>query len=88
MGIPYKKTISADQFYVKAEAMSEWEGEGELAAKNMNRIHDALFEAIPEDTEQQEFNQKMELVLDRWDSDDTLLTITDDEIQDYVQSLF
>lgn len=64
--------------------VGEWDGQEQLAADNLNRIQDALYEAAPDEYNDDQLHELMKSAWDVWGSEEKLLTITDDQIESYV----
>lgn len=56
-----------------------------LAAENVNKIYQAIYAAAPEDIDDTTLYEIMHSVWDDWGSEEELLTITDEQIHEYVQ---
>jgi hypothetical protein len=76
-----------NQVKATAGSVGEWEGQEELAAENVNRIYKAIFDAVDEDFDQDRLDQIIHDVWDDWGSEESLLTITDNEIAGYVSKV-
>jgi hypothetical protein len=74
--------MAADQYSV-----GDWGGNEQLAADNVNRIYAAILESVGDDCDRDMMEQIIHSVWDRWGSAGALLTITDDEIADYVKTV-
>jgi len=66
------------------ENVGEWDGQEELAADNFNRIQDALYDAAPDEYDDDKLSNLMKSAWDDWGSEETLLTVTDEQISEYV----
>ena len=69
------------------DSVGDWNGHEELAAQQINRIYDALYEAAPDEYNDDQLSELMHSAWDVWGSEGTLLVITDDEIGAYVGRL-
>ena len=67
------------------DSVGEWDGEEQTAADNINRIQDALYEAAPDDYNDDDLHPLMKIVWDYWGSREDLLTITDEQINEFVE---
>lgn len=70
-----------DNLYATAYTVGEWNGQEELAASNFNRIVNALAERI---NNSDDLHDEVHYAWDDWGSEESLLTITDKQIRDYV----
>jgi hypothetical protein len=70
-----------------ASSVGDWDGQEELAAKNINRIYDAIYAAVDDDYDTDKLAQIIHDVWDDYGSDENLLTISDNEIAGYVESV-
>jgi hypothetical protein len=68
-----------------ASSVGDWGGQEELAAKNINRIYDAIYAAVDDDYDTDKLAQIIHDVWDDYGSDENLLTISDNEISGYVE---
>jgi hypothetical protein len=77
-----------NQVKANANSVGEWEGREQLAADNVNRIYKAIFDTVDADADadydQDRLDQIIHDVWDDWGSEESLLTITDNEIAGYV----
>ena len=73
-----------NQVKATANSVGEWGGQEQLAADNVNRIYKAIFDAVDADYDQNRLAQIIHDVWDDWGSEESLLTITDNEIAGYV----
>lgn len=67
--------------------VGEWDGGESLAAVNVDRIYDELYIRFTENTSVDTRNFLIDRVWNDWGSDKKLLTITDEQIQEYVDKL-
>jgi hypothetical protein len=72
--------IMANQYSV-----GDWGGSEQLAADNVNRIYAAILESVGADYDHDMMAQIIQHVWDYWGSADGLLSVTDNEIADYVK---
>ncbi|MEF3075183.1 hypothetical protein V2P20_09110 [Methylobacter sp. Wu1] len=68
-----------------SHSVGDWNGQEELAASNINRIYDAIYAAVDDDYDTDKLAQIIHDVWDDYGSDEKLLTITDNEIEGYVE---
>jgi hypothetical protein len=80
-----KSMYNLNNVLATAESVGEWDGQEELAAENVNKIYQAIYAAAPEDIDDTTLYEIMHSVWDDWGSEEELLTITDEQIQEYVQ---
>ena len=80
-----KEMFNMASVLATTDSVGEWDGQEELAAENCNRIQDAMFEAIPDEYTDDQIHCLMSAVWDEWGSREDLLTITDDQINKFVQ---
>lgn len=67
-----------------SDSVGEWDGQEELAAENINRIQDAAYEAAPNEYDDDRLYGIMSTIWDVWGSKEDLLTITDEQISEFV----
>lgn len=67
--------------------VGEWDGQEETAAENFNQIQDALYDAAPDHYNDDQLYELMSTAWDIWGSDEKLLTITDEQIKEYVNRM-
>ena len=82
--ITNKEMFNMASVKATSDNVGVWDGQEELAAENINRIQDALYEAAPDDYNDDDLHQIMKRVWDDWGSEEALLTITDEQIKYYV----
>lgn len=68
-----------------SDSVGEWDGQEKLAANNFNRIQNALYSAAPDHYDDDQLYELMKHAWDVWGSDENLLTITDEQINEYVE---
>ena len=66
------------------DSVGDWDGQEDLAAQQINRIYDALYEAAPDEYNDDQLSELMHCAWDVWGSEGKLLVITDDAIEAYV----
>lgn len=76
-----------NQVKATSGSVGEWGGEEQTAADNVNRIYRAIFDAVGDDYDDDRLSQIIHDVWDDWGSDESLLTITDNEIAGYVEKV-
>ena len=83
-----KDMLNLRDFMADDTTVGDWEGQEDLAAQQVNRIYQALYDAAPDDIEPEELAGVLKHVWDQWGSEEDLLTITDRQIQEYVSKYF
>ena len=68
-----------------SDSVGEWDGQEKLAAENINRIQDAAYEAAPDESDDDVLHELMKLIWDKWGSEEDLITITDEQISEFVE---
>ena len=79
------KMNTPSNVYATSRSVGEWEGNEQLAADNVNRIYDAIYDAIDENYDPDNLAQIIHNVWDDWGSEEALLTISDNDIAEYVE---
>ncbi len=69
------------------DSVGEWDGEEQKAADNINRIQDALYEAALDETTEDQLQDIMKYIWDYWGSREDLITITDEQIREFVNRM-
>ena len=67
------------------DSVGEWGGKEQKAADNINRIQDALYEAAPDNYNDDKLNDLMKYIWDYWGSREDLTTVTDNQIKEFVE---
>jgi hypothetical protein len=80
-----KSMYNLNNVLATAESVGEWDGQEELAAENVNKIYYATYNAAPEEINDTTLHEIMHSVWDDWGSEEELLTITDEQIHEYVE---
>jgi RNase P subunit RPR2 len=70
------------------DSVGEWDGQEEIAAENFNQIQDALYDAAPDDYNDDQLHDLMKTAWDNWGSDERLLTLTEKQIDQYINEIF
>ena len=83
-----KDMLNLRDYLANDTTVGEWDGKEELAADQVNRIYQALYDAAPSDIEPEELAGVLSHVWDHWGSEEGLLTLTDEQIQEYVSKYF
>jgi hypothetical protein len=83
-----KNLFSLKSVYATSETVGDWEGKEETAASQFNKILDAIYEAAPDDTYDTRLSEIAKYAWDDWGSEDSLLTLTEEEIQEYAEGWF
>ena len=83
-----KDMLNLRDFMADETSVGEWSGQEKLAAEQVNRIYQALYDAAPDDIEHEFLAGILSHVWDQWGSEEGLLTITDSQIQEYVSKYF
>jgi hypothetical protein len=85
--ITNKEMFNMNAVRATNDSVGEWDGQEELAADNFNRIQDALYEAAPDEYNDDKLHMLMKSAWDHWGSEAELLTITDKQINEYVRGV-
>ena len=85
--IPNKEMFNMNAVRATTDSVGEWDGQEELAAENFNQIQDALYEAAPDEYNDDQLHELMKAAWDKWGSECDLLTATDKQIAEYVESV-
>ena len=80
-----KEMINCKSIEASVDTVGEWDGDEQTACDNINRIRCALYKASPDTITEADLAQLFGMAWDTWGSDENLLSITDDQIRDYVQ---
>ena len=83
--ITNKSMFSMNAVRATNDSVGEWDGQEELAADNFNKIQDALYEAAPDEYNDDDLHELMKSAWDYWGSKEDLLIITDEQINEYVR---
>jgi len=79
-----KEMFNMNAVRATSDSVGDWDGQEELAATNCNRIQDAVYEAAPDEYNDDQLYELMKFVWDKWGSEEVLLTITDEQISEFV----
>ena len=80
-----KEMFNMNAVRATPDSVGEWDGHEELAAENCNKIQDAMYEAAPDEYNDDQLHELMKLIWDQWGSREDLLTITDKQISEFVE---
>ena len=80
-----KELFDVNELKVNPETVGEWDGEEETAAENFERITHALYDAVPDEFNDDQIYQLLKTAWDYWGSKDDLLTLRDEQITEYVE---
>lgn len=83
-----KEMFNLNSVLADSGSVGDWDGQEELAAEQVNRIYQALYDAAPDNIEPDELARIMQYVWDDWGSNEDLLEITDEQIEKYVSGKF
>ena len=83
--IPEKEMFNMNSVRATTDSVGEWDGQEQLAADNINRIQDALYEAAPDDYNDDKLSELMKSAWDYWSSEIELLSVTSEQIVEYVE---
>lgn len=83
-----KEMLNLRDFLADDATVGDWNGQEELAAQQVNRITQDLYDAAPDNIEPEELAGVLHQIWDYWGSEDDLLTITNQKIQNYVSKYF
>lgn len=86
--INYKEMFNPKSAYATSETVGDWGGDEETAASQFNKIIDAIYEAAPDETYDTKLTEIVHWAWDKWGSSEKLLTLTDEEIQEYAEGWF
>lgn len=86
--------MELNKYLVDVNAMCNWDGQDQLAADNLNRIYHALDLRLSpilivgneRQWDPKLYDEIMSHVRDDWTNKDRLLNLTDEQIEEYVQS--
>lgn len=82
--------MRATEIRATRESVGEWNGLEQTAADQANKIYDGITEKISrrgDDPYSDEFGEIYSRVWNDWGSEESLLTLTDTEIADYVERI-
>lgn len=80
-----KEMFNMNAVRATTDNVGEWDGQEQLAADNCNRIQDAMYDAAPDEYNDDQLHGLMKVIWDCWGSEEDLLTITDDQISKFVR---
>lgn len=80
-----KEMFDMNAIRATPDSVGEWDGMEDLAAKKFNLIQDALYEAAPDNSDDDRLHDLMKSAWDKWGCECDLLTITDKQIKEYVE---
>ena len=80
-----KEMFSMDRVRATTDSVGEWDGQEQLAADNCNKIQDAMYDAAPDEYNDDRLYELMNVIWDYWGSREDLLTITDEQISEFVK---
>ncbi|MCK5611958.1 hypothetical protein KAR91_59360 [Candidatus Pacearchaeota archaeon] len=83
--ITNKEMFNMNSVRATLDSVGEWDGQEQTAADNFNRLQDALYEAAPDEYNDDQLHQLMKSAWDHWGSDEDLLNITEEQIAEYVE---
>jgi hypothetical protein len=73
-----------DNVKASTGSVGDWDGNEQLASDNVNRIYKAIFDSVDDNYDPDSLAQIIHDVWDDWGSDESLLEITDAQIENYV----
>lgn len=82
-----KEFVNISDYYADEYSVGEWEGKEKLAASNTNRIYDAVYDAVKYDIDDDDLHDILHRIWDDWGSEESLLSVTDEQINQYVDSV-
>lgn len=82
--ITNKEMFNTNLLKVESDSMGEWNGNETLAAEKFEKIQRALFNACPDDYDDEKIIDLFQDAWDYWGSTENLLTISDNQIDEYV----
>jgi len=83
--ITNKEMFNINSVRATSESVGDWDGQEQLAADNFNKIQDALYDAAPDEYNDDQISELMKSAWNYWGSEEGLLTITDEHISKYVK---
>ena len=77
------------QHLADSTTVGEWDGQESRAAENINRLYEALYNALEDDIADEEyFHNVCHWTWDDWGSEEGLLELSDEQITAYVAKFF
>lgn len=84
-----KTMVSLSGYLVTRRSVGDWKGQESLAAYNINRIYQAVYDAAPKEIDERTLRKTLLAVRNDWLIDDSgLLSLTDELIEAYAQAKF
>ena len=80
-----KEMFNMNAVRATPDSVGEWGGQEQLAADNCNRIQDAMYEAAPDEHGDDQLYGLISTIWDYWGSREDLLTVTDEQISEFVK---
>ena len=80
-----KEMFNMNAVQATTDSVGEWDGQEQLAADNCNRIQDAMYDAAPDEYGDDQLHELMKVIWDHWGSRGDLLTVTDEQISEFVK---
>lgn len=80
-----KEMFNMDAVRATTENVGEWDGHEQLAADNCNMIQDAMYDAAPDEYNDDQLHELVKVIWDYWGNREDLLTITDEQVSEFVE---